>query len=80
MLVSATKAKKAHPLQLRSLGHSPASDTKRCKEQLYALVSGDSITNIKTFEKHFPIEMLSEQRKYTEALGALFKLIDRGKA
>lgn len=67
-------------LLLRILGRKPPSDTKRCKEQLDALVSGDSLTTIKGFEKHFPFTLLNEKRTSIEPLDAIIKLVDRRKS
>ena len=64
-------------LLLEILGEKVPASTDACKRAMQRIVGDDSLTEIATFEKYFPKDLIQRRRSEVSELGALMRLINR---
>lgn len=64
-------------LLLEILGETVPASTEDCKRAMQRIVGDDSLTEVATFEKYFPQDLIERQRANVCQLDALLNLIKR---
>lgn len=64
-------------LLLEILGKKVPATTDECKRAMQQIVGSDSLTDVSTFEKYFPQDLIERQRANVSQLDALLGLINR---
>ena len=64
-------------LLLEILGERIPATTDECKRTMQRILGNDSLTEVSTFEKHFPQDLIERQRTSVSQLDSLLNLIKR---
>lgn len=64
-------------LLLEILGEKVPASTEDCKRAMQRIVGEDSLTEIATFEKYFPKDLIERRKSEVSQLGDLMRLINR---
>lgn len=64
-------------LLLEILEEKVPASTEDCKRVMQRIVGNDSLTEVATFEKYFPEQLIERRKSEVSQLGALMELINR---